>query len=291
MKHFLLHSIKILGIVIVAFFFLEFLYTYAYSKATQRNKIQNVINGESQKLDVVILGSSRANNHFVSSEFKKKGLRVFNYGMSGSRLEESALLLQLMIEKKYHIQNVIVEVDLNINSEGYSEGTRAMYMPYLTTSKVVSQYYSDLPDYSKLRYIPFYRYIVYDSKIGFREMFFSWMDKKTKFLQNDGYYPLDNQGINMQYDLSKYVPHRNKSYELIKKICAENAISLLAVTTPICQNVTNREYFKEVTALYPEVHNLENVVTEDQYFSSCGHMNHQGALRYTQKVIATFFNK
>ncbi len=93
----------------------------------------------------------------------------------------------------------------------------------------------------------------------------------------------------MQYDLSQYVPHRNKSYELIKKICKENAIHLIALTTPICENVKNRNYFKEVTKLYPEVFNMEDVVTEDKYFSSCGHMNNQGATLFTNKVIAKFF--
>lgn len=289
MKKFILHIFKIFCIIIVSAILLDILYTVVYCNSTERNKIQKVVNGVSQKYDVIILGSSRANNHFVSNEFTKKGLKTFNYGMSGSRLTESVLMLQVMMEKKYQIKNLIVEVDLNINTDGYSEGTRAFYMPYLKTSKEVDQYYSDLPEYNKLSYIPFYRYIVYESKIGFREMFFSLIHKKTRFLQNEGYFALENRGQNMQYDLNAYSPKRNKSYELIKKICAENKINLIAVTSPICKNVTNRNYFKEVKKLYPEVHNFEDVVTEDKYFSSCGHMNHEGALLYTKKIIATFF--
>ena len=46
-----------------------------------------------------MLGSSRANNHFVPQLFIEKGFKAYNYGMSGARLQESALMLQLMIDK------------------------------------------------------------------------------------------------------------------------------------------------------------------------------------------------
>jgi hypothetical protein len=36
-------------------------------------------NSTARKYDVVILGSSRANNHFVSELFEKQGLETFNY--------------------------------------------------------------------------------------------------------------------------------------------------------------------------------------------------------------------
>ncbi len=188
MKNFVIYIVKVLGVIFCSAVLLEVIYAYAFTRGKDRNKIQQIVNSNAPKnYDVVILGSSRANNHFVSSIFQKKGLHVFNYGMSGSRLEESALLLQLLLYKKYKIKNIIVEVDLNINSEGHSEGTRAMYMPYLNSSNLISEYYSNLPEYSKWKYIPFYRFVYYDSKIGFREMFFSLINKKTKFLQNEGY--------------------------------------------------------------------------------------------------------
>jgi hypothetical protein len=34
-----------------------------------------------------------------------------------------------------------------------------------------------------------------------------------------------------------------------------------------------RKYSKS----YPEIHNYENAVVENKYFSSCGHMNDEGA--------------
>jgi hypothetical protein len=36
-------------------------------------------------------------------------------------------------------------------------------------------------------------------------------------------------------------------------------------------------YFEKVQKSYPEIHNYENAVVENKYFSSCGHMNDEGA--------------
>ncbi|MDI1303420.1 MAG: hypothetical protein PSX42_00955, partial [bacterium] len=81
----------------------------------------------------------------------------------------------------------------------------------------------------------------------------------------------------------------NKYYEEIKQICKANNINLIAVMTPMCSNVKGLDYFQKVNAIYPEIHNYENVVQGDQYFSSCGHMNDTGAQLFTNIIIRDFF--
>lgn len=287
MKSFVKYILKIVLILVIGLVLMDFIYTKVYENSIERNKIQQVINGDKNNFDVVVLGSSRANNHIVTSEFSKKNIQAFNYGMSGSSLEESALLLQLMIEKKWNIKNVLLEVDLNVNSESYSDGTRALYMPYLR-NKTISNYYKSSENFNTLYYIPFYRYVVYEAKIGVRELFFSIIKRKSNALQNGGFYPLTNQGKNMSYDLSKYAPKANKNYQKIKDLCRTHKIKLIAITTPMCANTVNMDYFQALKKRYPEIHNFEDVVTDDIYFSSCGHLNVDGAKIFTQHIIATF---
>ena len=86
-------------------------------------------------------------------------------------------------------------------------------------------------------------------------------------------------------------PKRNKYYEEIKQICKENNINLIPIMTPICENVKGMEYFDEVKKMYPEIHNYENVVVGNQYFSSCFHMNDTGARLFTARVLNDFFKK
>jgi|JI7StandDraft_1071085.scaffolds.fasta_scaffold14954_2 hypothetical protein len=290
MKKFILFIVQIIVTTLVVAILLDSFYTYVFLNNNNRNKIEFVINSNPKKYDVVFLGSSRANNHFDSRIFSNQGLTVYNYGISGSRLEESALLLKLMIEKKYLVKNIILEIDLNINSDGFSNGTRAMFMPYLKEYETIQNHYHSISNFNQLYYIPFYRYINYDSKIGFRELFFSAIKKKNSALNHEGFLPLINdQRPLVATDLSERSPKRNKAYEEIKTICKQNNITLIAMTTPICAETINRDYFNHIHKIYPEIYRMEDTVIDDKYFSTCGHMNEKGAIAFTQIVFDKFF--
>ncbi|MBJ2126420.1 hypothetical protein [Flavobacterium sp. IB48] len=293
MKKFLLYILGIFLLTAVIAVLLDGLYTYAFIQSKNRGKIETVFNSTAKKYDVVILGSSRANNHFVSQMFEDKGLKTFNYGMSGGHLFEASLMLKLMIERKYEIKNLILEADLNLSNDQESEGVAAKFLPYIHCSKVIKDQFSTEKYFNELYYIPFYRYIKFDSKIGFREIYKIAKNEKTNALDNLGYYPLEkHKNGNMKNNIAnlKPLPH-NKYYEEIKNICKKNDINFIAVMTPMCENVVGMNYFDKLKKAYPEIHNYENVVIENKYFSSCGHMTDQGAKLFTARIIYDFFNK
>jgi hypothetical protein len=293
MKKFLLY---ILGIFILTVFvatILDGLYTYIFMQSRNRGKMETVFNSKAQKYDVVILGSSRANNHFVAQMFEDKGLKTFNYGMSGAHLFEASLMLKLMIERKYKIKNVILEADLNLSSDHRAEGSSALFLPFIHNSEVIKDHFKNESDFNELYYIPFYRYVKNESKIGSRETFFTAVHKKTNTLENLGYRPLEkHKNGNMKNNIVNLnpLPH-NKYYEEIKNICKKNNINFIAVMTPMCENVVGMDYFDKVKKVYPEIYNYENVVLENKYFSSCGHMTDEGAKLFTDRIIKDFFNK
>ena len=291
MKQFLIYSAKILILVILIAIVLDGSYTYVFLQSKNRGKIETVINSKAQKIDVVILGSSRAHNHFVSKMFEDRGLKAFNYGMSGGHLFEASLMLKLMIEKKYAIKNVILEADLNLSSDHQAEGISALFLPYIHNSKTIQKHFESEENYNELYYIPFYRYVKFGTKIGFRETFFTAIHKKTNASDNLGFYPLKkHKKGNMKNNIVKLnpLPH-NKYYEEIKTICKSNNINLITVMTPMCENVKGMDYFDKVQKAYPEIHNYENVVVENKYFSSCGHMNETGARIFTTRILKDFF--
>ena len=293
MKNFLIHTAKILVITILITIVLDVIYTCIFLQSANRGKIETVFNSKAQKLDVVILGSSRANNHFVAQMFEDKGLKTFNYGMSGGHLFEASLLLKLMIERKYEIKNVILEADLNLSNDHEAEGISAKFLPYIHNSKAIKDHFSSQDNFNELYYIPFYRYIKYDGKIGFRESYKIVKQEKTNALDNLGYYPLvKHKNGNMKNNIAnlKPLPH-NKYYEEIKKICKDNHINFIAIMTPMCENVVGMNYFGKVKKVYPEIYNYENVVVENKYFSSCGHMTDTGARMFTARIIKDFFKR
>lgn len=290
MKSFLIFTGKILLVLLLAAFALDFIYTIVFAQSETRNKVENVINSKPQNYDVIILGTSRANNHFVSELFEKEGLKTFNYGMSGAHLFETSLLLKLMIERGWDIKNVILEADLNLSNEKRDDGTFGRFMPFLHSSKIITNHFKNESDFTELYYVPFYRYIQFDEKVGFRAWYKTFVNEPTNTLANNGYYPLGhNPKANMKNNIASLVPLRNRYFEEIKHICKANNIRLITVTTPMCSNVKGMEYFKKVKALYPEIKEYEHVVEGDQYFSSCGHLNDKGARLFTSKVIEDLY--
>ena len=290
MKRFFKLSVVFIFIFFIASLLLDFIFTTIISQSSERNKVEYVIHSFGKKYDVMIMGTSRANNHFVTNLFEKKGLKSFNYGISGSHLFETSLLLKVMIANKFQIKNLILEADLSICNEKRDEGTTARFMPYIHTNSIIKEHYKNESDFKKLFYLPFYRYIKFDAKIGFREVYEVLSKKPTNTLQNKGYYPLisDKKG-SMKNDISTLKVIRNKYYEEIKKICKQNNINLIVVMTPMCQNTKGLDYFDKVKKQYPEINNFENIVTDDRYFASCGHLNNEGANIFTNYIINTFF--
>jgi hypothetical protein len=211
--------------------------------------------------------------------------------MSGGHLFEASLLLKLMVERQYKIKNVILEADLNLSNEQQSESVASKFMPYIHDSKTIENHFSDQENFWALYYIPFYRYITFEPRIGFREMYSTARNQSTNVLNHLGYYPLGSKKGNMKNDLTNLKPIHNKYYEEIKQICKANKINFIAVMTPMCTNTKGLDYFNKVNKIYPEIHNYENAVQSDQYFSSCGHMNDTGARLFTTKILKDFFNK
>lgn len=288
MRKFAAFIAKLLIIIVLSAVVLDVLYTAVYLKASKRNKIEYVIDSKDKNFDVIFMGSSRTQNHIVAKLFNDKGIKAFNFGMNGSKLEETSLLLKLMVERNYKIKNLFLDVDVNLNSNSHSKGVRAMYMPYLLFSQTIRNHYKSIDEYNKLAYIPFYRYIENDAKIGFREMFFSLAHNKTKALKNFGYVALKKYGGKLSYDMSSYSPKRNIAYEEIKAICKKNNINLIAISSPMCQECQSDLYFNSIKLVYPEVYNYENKVTDDKYFSTCGHMNFDGASLFTTIILNDF---
>ena len=292
MKQFILFTNKTIVIILFLAVLLDYAYTTVYAHSNNRNKIEDVYNSENRNYDVVILGSSRANNHFVSEMFEQKGLKTFNYGISGGHLFEADLLLKLMMERHYKIKTVILEADLNLSSEKRSETVAAKFLPYIHRSEIIKEHFFKEPDFNSLYYIPFYRYVNFDELIGFREFYKTLSKQPTNVLDKGGFHALkQNKKGSMKNDISSLKPLKNKYYEDIKAICKVNKINFIAVMTPMCENTKGINYFDKVKKAYPEIHNYENVVVEDKYFSSCGHMNNEGARLFTERIINDFFYK
>ena len=104
-----------------------------------------------------------------------------------------------MIERGWEIKNIIVETDLNLSNEKRDDGTFGRFMPFMHQSKTITNHFKNEPDFTELYYVPFYRYIQFDSKVGFRAFYKSLHQEPTNIFANNGYYPL---GFNPKANMS-----------------------------------------------------------------------------------------
>jgi hypothetical protein len=142
MKYFSFFIVKILIATFILLVALDLIYTTVYLESSNLGKIDYVYKSQARQYDVVILGSSKANNHFVAPLFEGKGLKTFNYGMSGGHLFEASLLLKLMVERHYTMKNLILEADLNLTNEKESESVASKFLPYIHNSKAIESHFA-----------------------------------------------------------------------------------------------------------------------------------------------------
>lgn len=295
MKKFLNYIGVVFLLTIGIAYTLDVLYTGVYTYGAARTKTTLALQEKEKEFDVVFLGSSRANNHFDTAIFEGNGLKVYNFGMSGAQLEENLLLLKLLIANKTKIHTLVLQVDTNLIDTYISEGTRVSFYPFIDED-IISSYYENkqINEFDYFKNVPFYRYMKYDSRIGFREtaLVMAKFHQKTLNEANLGFSPLLGMGQNMSYNLANAKPlQKHPYYEEIKQICIKENIRFVPVTTPICENSNSNNFFKKIKAYYPEIKELSFVVTDDKYFESCGHMNVEGAQIFSEYVYDMFFNK
>lgn len=284
MKFFLQYLGILSLILIVMAYIADGISVFAFTHTENRGKVNYAYNAKPLVLDVIVLGSSRAENHLSDNPFTQKGRAFFNFGMSGSKLKETSLLLKLLIEKKWTMKTILLQVDVNMAIEESNVKGEASFYPYLNESKIIEEHLFQQNN-NCLKGLPYYRFLKNSTVIGFRESFMAMGNFKTKMKDHNGFYPLDGM-TEKGSETSNFRPKRNKYYEEIKTICKKNKIRLIAITTPYCQNnVSYTRFVEKLVHIYPEIKRYDQVVTDNKFFSTCGHMNKVGAEIFTEYII------
>jgi hypothetical protein len=286
---------KKIGVYILLSFLLvvvlEGVYTLIFSNSELRNKVQFVMNAQPKKYDAIIMGSSRAENHIIPKMFQERGLSAYNFGMGGGGLCDDSLLLKLFFEKGNTTDKLFLQVDLQFMGEIPAPAIQATFLPFFTTNPTIYNHYKDNTENAfALAFFPFYRYCKLDSKIGFRELVLTVMNKKGKFYDTNGFIALDNTlNPSIMYNLPTEVSQKNNYYNEIKAICKKNKVQLIPFMAPFCPYVYHADFFAKLKQNVPELHDYSNAIKGDNMFSACGHMNRKGAEVFTTILLEKHF--
>jgi hypothetical protein len=241
---------------------------------------------KNKQFDAVFLGSSRVANHIDANLFSLLShKKAINLGVEGAGLNDNLLQLQLLL-KHNKVKQLYLQIDSNLESEAPSNISVAEAMPFIKNEVVKMHTQKYCADFTPLYYVPFYRYAVNDAKIGFRELFFSSINKKPSIDPSIGYTPKFGNAIpndKRKVMDGKGLVVRNSILTQIRKLCQQHHTELLLFITPSCSKVEMRPYVAKIKKREPELIDLTQGFN-DSLFYNCGHLNDGGAKILTQRL-------
>ena len=288
MKKFLSYILSILFITTASLYFLDFIYTYAYHHGTPRNKISNLMQRENDTIDYIFIGSSRVDNTVNADIISSlTGRSAINLGFQGAKTDDYLIILKLLKDKNIHSKLIFIQIDYVYNIDGNSEILKSEFMPFLN-NKVISEVIKDRdPEYIPLKFIPFYRYLKYDYKIGFREFINVISGKKNRIDLNNGYFPIyGNTSQKSSTTLPDHIISKNTNINKINAYAEKNDLSIIYFMAPFCPNTKNLDYSKKLERKLPNFLDYSHIFpNEENYFYNCSHLNDAGATEFS-KILA-----
>ena len=259
----------------------------------QTNTAQALFN---KKADVLVLGSSRANHHYVSSMFKDSlGLTCYNAGRDGHDILYATMVLRSFLERCTP-KLVITDLNNSMMDGSWIKSNKDMSCFYGASKAVTVILDKDVLkgfDHIKM-WSNLYRY----------NNTLEWI--ATAYLSNwgegDGYFPMPVTNNGMTKVVGKdyqFNPHSKCLAYLddIVKICNEKNIRLILTVSP------SLSYSKHGTndwmKAYGEQQHVQTLdftgdttyVDHPHLFFDATHLNDRGAKKFTGKFVTELQNK
>jgi hypothetical protein len=270
-------------ITIASAYLLEILYTHAFTTGFSRNKTQYVVQLKNTHIDYVFIGSSRVENN-IDCELVTQitGKSCINLGLQGSKTNDSAALLQILVDNNVTYEKVLFQLDYAVNFDSYAPAFLSSIAPYQNTNQLSLEVKEQLnvPSIN----LPFVRYAANDKMIGLREVVLQLVKKPSKVDFTNGFLGIDRKGTAMKGNLPSVISASNKGVQQLQENEPEH---LILYTAPYCKNASNRDVFVEkLEEAYPQVISYIDLFDQSEiYFADCGHLNKNGASCFTRVLV------
>ncbi|WP_395059659.1 hypothetical protein [Flavobacterium sp.] len=285
MRIFIKHFLKILLILVVSAYALDFFYTNVFEKSLPRTKFQNLRALKNKSLDYVFLGSSRVENGISPEVIKNKtGKTAMNLGFQASKMADIYLILQLLDEYHINYKKAFIQVDYIFNIEnGFSNVLSYEILPFINENKLISNHcqLNDKNNFWRNINIPFYRYSITSQKIGIREIVSNLIKKQTNVFKDNGYSPLYGDFSIGKYGLPKKIALKNKYYDSVVNYSLKNNKEVVYFIAPFRISNNDFSFVQKLETKILGLKNFSNELPHNKYFQNNNHLNNDGAIAFT----------
>ncbi|RBP27172.1 hypothetical protein DFR65_11014 [Oceanihabitans sediminis] len=286
MRKFITYIIVLVSILVGSMYLLDSIYSWVYQNGAYRNKVMWMHDLKNEDLDYVVFGSSRANNYVIPNIiYEKTGKRGLNLAIQASGPLEIKVAVKEYL--KHNTANrIFIQVDHSYSKEKPDRTGQLSWIPYIVDDDVYESFEPYGSEYKLFKYLPFYRYQVFDARLGYRNVLLSSLNKGLDYSESKGY----TESIG---NLQKDKPYRflledksNSHFIEINEICRLNNIEVVYFTSPIYKAEGNLEIISNHLSNY---YNFSNILHERNLFSNADHVNKKGAMLFTEVFVNSFF--
>lgn len=284
MKRFSKYIISLVFILFILLFALESIYDGIYKHGLPRNKISYLMSLREQKIDYIFIGSSRVDNTIDADIISKiTGKTALNLGIQSAKPDDYYLMLKLIKDLNIQTNKIFIQMDYVYNLSGNSKILNSYLMPYTENDIVNNHLKSTIKNSWFIQNLPFYKYLVYDYKIGFREFFSTAIHKPSSIDLKNGYFPkYGYSGAPLNGKLSGLIEEKNIYVDSINILGHKEHMEIIYFTAPFCPNTENIDFTTKLESKLPVLWNFSNYLKDDKYFYDCNHVNDSGAQSFTK---------
>ncbi len=286
MKKFIQYIITISAITILLMFSLDTIYSYAFKNGQPRSKIQNILQLKKQHYNLAFFGSSRTLRHIDCNLITElTGKSCINFGITAGSPGDMLILMKLAEERNISFDVVFMQVDYNFESSGITGLFKANLVPFINEPAIKNQLEAYKEEFY-YRWIPFYRFMIYDKIVGIREATASSLKLKHNTNIEIGFSPGQGIGKAVAGNFPKTIQDKSPELNQMQELYNNTETRLEFFTSPYCDEVENRNYMDKVQLKLPGLHNYISLFDDkDEYFYDCGHLNEAGAKVFTKTIV------
>ncbi|WP_310557734.1 hypothetical protein [Flavobacterium sp.] len=271
--------------ILIVMIVLDVTYTKIYESSFPRSKFQYLRSLGNKKVDYIFIGSSRVEYGIVPNIIEKKtGKSAVNLGFQAAKLGDIYTLLQLVKEYNIQYETIFIQVDYIYNiKDGHSNIFEYQMMPFIRDNGITKSYSDKYGVHSIANYyLPFFRYCSNDFKLGFREIFSNIVQKETNVILQKGYISRLGNATELTGALPKVLLDKNETLDSIQFFIKQNKMKVVFYCAPFCKNNQNKDFTAKLKFKIPGLQDFSQVLTDDQLFIDCNHLNDNGAKRFTE---------
>lgn len=289
MRTFVKYIFKIVFVLIFSAYALDFMFTWVFQNSQPYTKAQYIHSLKNQKFDYIFIGSSRVENSVIPEIIEQKtNKKTLNLGMSALKLKDMVFILKFLKEYNIKYNKIFIQVDYSYNfQEDFSKFFSYELLPYANTSyKEINNYLAATnKNYFYLKNVPFLKYSNSEQLIGFRKIFLSSLKRTTIFSQNKGYKAIFGSSIKEIQKMPNFIIENNKYQLEIDNFAKKEKLNINYFSTPVSLNTSNLNFFDKLKKNIPSLTNFHNVIANEKYFNDNCHLNHDGAVAFTNILI------